>query len=123
VPIGDRRRGPYLKWLFFGPSCLEPAIVDRMLKREPGPPASMGYGDFETALGVVVAALARGPYLLGEQFTAADVVIGAGLIWGMMTKVIPERPEILTYTERLRARAASERAFAKDAELAATLNG
>jgi glutathione S-transferase len=121
VPIGDRRRGPYLKWLFFGPSCLEPAIVDRMLKREPGPPASMGYGDFETALGV--AALARGPYLLGEQFTAADVVIGAGLIWGMMIKVIPERPEILTYTERLRARAASERAFAKDAELAATLNG
>jgi glutathione S-transferase len=92
-----------------------------MLKREPGPPASMGYGDFETALGV--AALARGPYLLGEQFTAADVVIGAGLIWGMMIKVIPERPEILTYTERLRARAASERAFAKDAELAATLNG
>ena len=37
VPVGDPRRGPYLKWLFFGPSCLEPAMIDRMLKREPGP--------------------------------------------------------------------------------------
>jgi glutathione S-transferase len=122
VPIGDRRRGPYLKWLFFGPSCLEPAIIDRMLKREPGPQAALGYGDFDAALGVVVAALGRGPYLLGEQFTAADVVIGSGLQWGMMTKMVPERPEILRYAERLRARAASQRTFAKDAELAATLN-
>ena len=29
VPIGDRRRGPYLKWLFFGPGCFEPAVIDR----------------------------------------------------------------------------------------------
>jgi glutathione S-transferase len=122
VPVGDRRRGPYLKWLFFGPSCLEPAIIDRMLKREPGPQAALGYGDFDAALGVVVAALARGPYLLGEQFTAADVVIGSGLQWGLMTKMVPERPEILHYAERLRARAASQRTFAKDTELAAALN-
>src|SRR4051794_4409183 len=26
VPIGDLQRGPYLKWLFFGPSCFEPAL-------------------------------------------------------------------------------------------------
>jgi glutathione S-transferase len=122
VSVGDRRRGPYLKWLFFGPSCLEPAIIDGMLKREPGPQASMGYGDFDAALGVVAAALAGGPYLLGDQFTAADVVIGAGLQWGMMTKTVPERPEIVRYAERLRARPASQRAFAKDTELAATLN-
>jgi glutathione S-transferase len=122
VPLGDRRRGAYLKWLFFGPSCLEPAIIDRMLKREPGPQSTLGYGDFDSALGVVTAALARGPYLLGEQFTAADVVIGSGLQWGMMTKAVPERPEIARYAERLRARPASQRTFAKDTELAATLS-
>ena len=27
IPIGDKRRGAYLKWLFFGPSCMEPAVV------------------------------------------------------------------------------------------------
>jgi glutathione S-transferase len=30
VPVGDPRRGPYLKWLFFGPSCVEPAMMDHM---------------------------------------------------------------------------------------------
>jgi glutathione S-transferase len=119
VPAGDPLRGPYLKWLFFGPSCLEPAIVDRLFKRPEAPPGSLGYGSFDAALDVVVKAIAAGPYLLGEQFTAADVVIGAGLTWGMMIKVVPERPEILAYTRRLQARPALQRVYAKDAELAA----
>ena len=29
IPVDDLRRGPYLKWLFFGPSVIEPAIMDR----------------------------------------------------------------------------------------------
>src|SRR5262249_42791878 len=38
APIGDPRRGPYLKWLFFGPSCIEPAVADKAFKRaEPAP--------------------------------------------------------------------------------------
>jgi len=62
-PIGDRRRGPYLKWLFFGPGCLEPAILDRMLERDSGPPGRVGYGSFDAMLDVVAKAVARGPYL------------------------------------------------------------
>src|SRR4051812_36362467 len=34
VPVGDPRRGVYLKWLFFGPSCIEPAIIDRAAPRK-----------------------------------------------------------------------------------------
>src|SRR5262245_25270486 len=29
IPVSDSRRGPYLKWLFFSPSCIEPAVTDR----------------------------------------------------------------------------------------------
>jgi glutathione S-transferase len=119
-PIGDTRRGPYLKWLFFGPSCVEPAIADKAFKRAEAPPRSaLGYGEYDTVMDVLSDAVRAGPYLLGQQFTAADVVIGSGLRWGMAFKLIPERPEFTAYTTRLGARAALKRAQAKDAELMA----
>jgi glutathione S-transferase len=120
VPIGDPRRGPYLKWLFFGPSCIEPAMVDRAFPRkEEARRAALGYGDFGTVINVVADAVARGPYILGEQFTAADVVIGSTLRFGMLFKLLPERPEFTTYTGRLAQRPALQRAETKDKELAA----
>jgi glutathione S-transferase len=120
VPIGDPRRGPYLKWLFFGPSCIEPAMADRAFPRkEEARRAALGYGDFDTVINVMANAVARGPYILGEQFTAADVVIGSTLRFGMLFKLLPERPEFTTYTGRLAQRPALQRAETKDKELAA----
>jgi glutathione S-transferase len=120
IPVGDPRRGIYLKWLFFGPSCIEPAILDRAFPRkEEARRAALGHGDFDTVMDVVAKAVAQGPYLMGDKFTAADVVIGSGLRWGMLFKLIPERPEFKSYTERLAQRPALQRAEAKDKELAA----
>jgi len=120
VPVGDPRRGPYLKWVFFGPSCVEPAMMDRMFPRKDDPPRSaLGYGDYDTVIEVLAQAVKSGPYLLGEQFTAADVVIGSGLRYGMMFKGIPERPEFVAYVGRLGERPALKRATQKDQELAA----
>src|SRR3954449_6547697 len=120
VPIGDPRRGPYLKWLFFGPGCFEPAVIDRAAPRkEEARRAMLGYGDFDTTMNVVAKAVAKGPYLMGEQFTAADVVVGSHIRWGMMFKMIPERPEFTAYAGRLAARPAAQRAEAKDKEYAA----
>jgi glutathione S-transferase len=120
VPLGDPRRGPYLKWLFFGPSCIEPAMMDRAFPRkEEARRAALGYGDFDTVINVVADAVARGPYILGEQFTAADVVIGSTLRFGMLFKLLPERPEFTTYAGRLAQRPALRRAETKDKELAA----
>ncbi len=120
VPIGNPRRGVYLKWLFFGPSCIEPAITDRNFPRKEEPRRAMlGYGDFDTVMDVVAKAVAGGPYLMGEQFTAADVVIGSGLRWGTLFKLIPERPEFTAYVARLAARPALQRAEAADQALAA----
>ena len=120
VPIDDPRRGIYLKWLFFGPSCVEPAVIDRAAPRkEEARRAMLGYGDFDTTMNVVAAAVEKGPYLMGEQFTAADVVIGANIRWGMIFKTIPERPEFTAYSARIAARPAARRAEAKDKEFAA----
>src|SRR4051794_7578347 len=118
VPIGDPRRGPFLKWLFFGPSVIEPAMMDRAFKRaEEAPRAALGYGDYDTVMDVVAKAVETGAYILGDRFTAADVVIGSGLRWGMMFKLIPERPEFLAYADRLTQRPALQRAEARDREL------
>jgi glutathione S-transferase len=119
IPIGNPRRGPYLKWLFFGPSCVEPAIMERAYPRKDTPPrAALGFGDFDLVVDVLAkAAAAAQPYLMGEQFTAADVVIGSGLRWGMMFKLLPERPEFTAYVGRLTERPALKRATEKDAAL------
>jgi glutathione S-transferase len=119
VPIEHPDRGPYLKWLFYGPSCFEPAIIDRSLKREGAPREMLGWGDFDSVMGVLRGAVSRSPFLLGERFTAADVVIGSGLRWGMMFKAVPELPEFVAYTKLLEERPALQRASAKDAEFAA----
>ena len=120
VPIGDPRRGVYLKWLFFGPSCIEAAIMDRAFPRkEEARRGALGYGDFETVMDVTAKAVVKGPYLMGEQFTAADVVVGSTLRWGTLFKMLPERSEFTAYIERLAARLALQRAEAQDRELAA----
>jgi len=120
VPIGDKRRGPYLKWLFFGPSCLEPSLIDRMHQRAtPLPRAQVGWGDADSPIEAVAQGLKPGPYLLGEQFTVADMVIGGGLRFAMMVKAIPERPDFRAYVARITDRPAQKRAAEKDQQLAA----
>jgi glutathione S-transferase len=123
-PVGHPQRGPYLKWLFFGPSCVEPALIDRMFKRPEENKAALGWGGYDAAVDhMAAAAKAASPWLLGDRFTAADVVIGSYVIWGLMTGGLAERPEFTSYAARLRARPALVRVFAKNAERAAKLQG
>ena len=120
IPVGSPYRGAYLKWLFFGPGCLEPAVVDRAAPRKDPPRRAMlGYGDFDMTMNVVAKAVETGPYIMGEQFTAADVVIGANIRWGMIFKMLPERKEFVDYAARLSARPATRRADEVDKALAA----
>ena len=120
IPPGDPRRGVYLQWLFFGPSCVEPAITDRAFPRKEPPRAgTIGYRDIDQLADIVAKAVAKGPYLMGEQFTAADVVIGSGVRWGTAFKLLPERSEFGPYVARLSQRPALQHAEAKDKDLAA----
>ncbi|MBU6246538.1 MAG: glutathione S-transferase family protein [Xanthomonadaceae bacterium] len=118
-PIGDPLRGPYLRWLVFYGSCFEPAIVDRAMKREPAAPSTSPYGTWEQVYATLVAQLADGPWLLGERFTAADVLWGTALNWTTRFQLVPEHPAIRGYIDRVLARPAMRRAMAKDAGYAA----
>ena len=117
--IDDSLRGSYLRWLVFYGSSFEPAIIDKSQKREPAPRGMSPYGDFDTMLGTLTQQLAQGPYLLGAQFTAADVLWGTALTWTTKFGLVPMLPVIQSYIERVNARPAVIRGRAKDAELAA----
>ena len=117
--IGDPLRGPYLRWMVFYGSCFEPALIDKMMKHEPTPASTCPYGDYDTMLGTLTQQLARGPYLLGERFSAADILWGTALSWTTDFELVPRLPEIMAYIARVNTRPAAIRAIAKDAELAA----
>jgi glutathione S-transferase len=74
VPIGDPRRGAYLKWLFFAPSCIEPAITDRAFPRQEQPRrGTLGYGDYDAVMDVVAEAVALGSYLTADLVSSSLV--------------------------------------------------
>ncbi len=118
-PIGDPLRGPYLRWMVYYAASFEPAVVDRAMNREPAPPSTSPYGDFDTMLGTLIDQLAKGPWLLGDRFTAADLLWGTALDWTVGWKLVPGHPVIAGYVDRVTARPAVARVRAMDADLAA----
>ena len=111
-PAGSLARGAYYRWLFFGGSCVEPAMVDLMLRRpEPENKGSLGWGTFDEVVDTLETALTPGPYLLGDAFTAADVYIGSELMWlGMFgAPRVKESPVIAAYVARCAERPAYRR--------------
>lgn len=114
--IEDARRGPYLKWLFFAPGCIEPAVIHKAMGWPEGPRGTLGWASFEDTLKVLVdGAINATPWLLGEEFTAADVVVGAQVRWGLQFGTIPKHPALEAYAHRLGQRPALKRQMALDA--------
>lgn len=109
-PLGDPARGTYLRWMFFGAGSVDYALVDRMLARPaPQRTAALGYGTYDDVVNTLEKALIPGPYLLGANFSAADVYLGSQLGWGMMLKTLEPRPAFQDYLARLAQRPAYKR--------------
>ena len=103
--LDDPKRGTYLRWIFFGVGCFEPAVMDKMLGRPPVErTGAIGYGTYETMLAALATALTPGPWILGERFSAADVFVGSQIQYALMTKAIEPTPVFQEYAERIGAR-------------------
>ncbi len=109
--VHDPRRGRFLQWLMFGPTTIEPAMMERRLGTPPNT-LSAGWGDYDRALGTLENALRPGPWLLGDAFTAADLYIASTLGFGMRFGLIDQRPAFLATVERTGKRPAFQRATA-----------
>ena len=119
---GENARGTYLRWMFFGQGCVEPAIIDRMLSRPPVEKTSaLGYGSYDDVMNTLEKALTPGPYLLGERFSAADIYVGAQLGFCAMVKCLDPRPIFQQYLARLAQRPAHQRFNEQSDKLAAQM--
>jgi glutathione S-transferase len=111
-PLQDPRRGPYYRWLFFAAGPGEAAVTAKALNllAPPERSATVGYGSFEDTMTALETAVKEGPFICGDQFTAADVYVGAQIGWGMAFGTMPERPAFVAYAERVQSRPAFVRA-------------
>ena len=112
--IGDPLRGPYLRWMAFYGSCFEPALIDRMMKRDAAPMSTSPYGDWDTMFKTLTDQLTPGPYLLGERFTAADVLYGTTFALFSQSPMLSPSPVIDDYVKQVISRPAHARAQARD---------
>lgn len=109
-------RGAYYRWMFFAAGPVEAAVTGKSLGLLAPEDKKMmaGYGSFEETIDALARAVSAGPYICGEQFTAADVYVGAQIGWGMMFGSIDKRPTFVDYFGRVSARPAAVRAGEMD---------
>lgn len=112
-------RAAYYRWLFFAAGPVEAAIIDRNLQVNvrDDQQRMVGYGTYERTVDVLASAVSVSPYVAGDRFSAADVYVGAHVMWGMQFGSLPKRPEFEGYAARLRDRPALKTAFELDERL------
>ena len=109
--VGEAARGDYLTWLFYYAGEMEPALIAKFTGRvDKDERESKSY---DQAVRRFAGALEKGPYILGEAFSAADILYGSIVQWG--SGMLPKNAAFDAYLERLSARPAHQRAQLKDA--------
>jgi len=112
--LDDPRRGTYLRWSLFSPSVIEPGLMAKAAgwTYKDG---QAGWGSHEAMISAMQAALADRQYLLGNEFSMADVIFGGTLRFMLQVKMLEPLPVFSAYAERLSARPALQRADARNA--------
>ena len=112
--VGEPGRGAYLSWLSYYTGVLEPAFMSRFMNMAV-PRGSAGWVAVEEAMAAILAQLSRGPYMLGEHFSAADVLYGTTFAMFAQSPLMPKSAVVDDYVKRIVARPAFARAQARDA--------
>lgn len=101
--LGTVDRGTYYQWMFYSMAALEAFALDHERMKE--------------CFLVLDRALSNREFILGNKISAADVMIGSGVIWlDARHHLLDDFPSLDAYAERLRARPSFQRAFATPAE-------
>jgi len=98
-------RNEYLRWSYFSPGTMEPAIVSKAMgfdSQEYKP-----FADIDSVANTLVSALDGKQFIVGDTFSAADVIIGSSINWGLnLMPVLPKHPVLTEYWSRLEKRPA-----------------
>jgi glutathione S-transferase len=112
--VRDAKRAPYLYWMVFTPGAIEPAIGEKFYGWPPNK-LQNGWGDFDTMIKTFEGGLREGPWLLGEKFSAADVMCGSSAAFMKQIGILPESQALTDYAARCEARPAYRRSLEIDA--------
>lgn len=107
-PVGSPERGPYYRWISFM-APLEQAIADKAAGKTVDA-GQAGYGTLEDVANALEGAIRGRDHLVGDNFTAADLLVAAYLGWYMQFKLLEPRPEFVRFVELHRGREAAKRA-------------
>ncbi|MEZ4366680.1 MAG: glutathione S-transferase family protein [Kofleriaceae bacterium] len=116
--LDDPRRGTYLRWSLFAPSVIEPGLMAKAggWAYKAG---QAGWGEYESMLRSMEAAVDGRDFVLGAEFSMADVIFGGTVRYMLRFGMLEARPAFAAYVARLDARPASQRADAKNKAIAA----
>jgi glutathione S-transferase len=116
-------KADYYRWLFYAAGPVEQAVTNHFAKFDPAPEQArmFGYGSYDKVVSVLDELFSLRDYVCGKRFTAADVYVGSAIIWGTQFGTLPQRDSFARYCDRLKARDAFQRAWAKDDEAAAQM--
>jgi len=112
--VGEPGRGAYLSWLSYYTGVLEPAFMSKFMNVAV-PRGSAGWVAVDEAMDAVTRQLSQGPYILGEHFSAADVLYGTTFAMFAQSPLMPKSPAVDDYVKRIVTRPAFARAQARDA--------
>lgn len=113
--LGSHERALVYQWSVYGPAEMEAPLIESAIFAQTDPERSAkGRKRFDERVDVVAASLGEQDYLLGEQFTVADIMVGSALKFTARIGFADELPENLrVYMARLQGRPAYERAVAR----------
>lgn len=112
--VGEPQRGAYLSWLAYYTGVFEPSVLSKFMKVAV-PRGTAGWVELEEVMPAILARLAAGPYMLGEHFTAVDVLFGTTFAQFAQSGLLPQSPLIDAYVQRIVSRPAFARGMARDA--------
>ena len=108
--VGDPDRGAYLSWLVWANGEMEAAFLAKFTGRTETEPAARAA--YDAVMARILNALERGPYLLGDRISAADLLIGSTFGWGR--QFAPESAVLDAWLARIQDRPACRRAAERD---------
>ena len=107
---GDPRRGDYLTWLAWYAAGMEPSMLAAVAGELDAAP--MKRRSHDAMVKRLLDALERGPYMMGADFSGADILIGSAIEFGR--NAFPDSAPIDAYVARCKARSAAQRAVGLD---------
>ena len=110
--IDDADRGRFLYWLMFTPAVIEPTMSEKLNKIQPNRIRN-GWGDFKSMINTLSDGLGNNAWILGDQFTAADVMLGSSVHFLQLFDLLGDAPVLTDYVDRCRQRPAFKIAQAK----------